>query len=154
MNNILLIDDNTYILDGLALRIGMSLQDWNILTAKNGYEGTKIMNSLPVSLVLTDIQMPVMDGYGVIEFRNRNYPHVPVIVMTSNLSLEVIEKLRRLHVSEFIEKPFDFDKLVPQIIGALGIDSDADVKLAHTAYAKSSRGVLLHSAAGAGNSEA
>jgi len=150
MNNILLIDDNTYILDALSLRIGMSLQDWNILTAKNGYDGTKIMNSLPVSLILTDIQMPVMDGYGVIEFRNRNYPHVPVIVMTSNLSPEVIVKLRTLHVSEYIEKPFDFDKLVPQIIGTLGIDSDADVKLVHTAFEKLSSRVLLHSAAEAG----
>ena len=87
------------------------MQDWNILTAKNGREGTKIMSSLPVSLVVTDLQMPDMDGYGVIEFRNRNYPLVPVIVMSGNVTSEVRGKLRGLNVYECFEKPFDFDNL-------------------------------------------
>lgn len=136
MNNILLIDDNTLILETLALRIGMCLQDWNILTAKNGSEGTEIMASLPVSLVLTDLQMPVMDGYGVIAFRNRNHPLVPLIVMTGNFTPEVKEKLHALHVSECIEKPFDFDMLVRQIVSALGVASDTDAMLAHAVFCK------------------
>lgn len=131
MNNILLIDDNTLILEALALRIGMWLQDWNILTAHNGREGTEIMSSLPVRLVLTDLQMPVMDGYGVIEFRNRNHPFVPLIVMTANLTPEVREKVRALHVSQCVEKPFDFDNLVDRIGVALGMHSDNGALFAH-----------------------
>jgi CheY-like chemotaxis protein len=136
MNNILVIDDNTHILEAHALRIGMWLQDWNILTAKNGSEGTEIMASLPVSLVLTDLQMPVMDGYGVIEFRNRNHPLLPLIAMTGNFTPEVREKLQALHVSECIEKPFDFDNLVGRIVGALGVHSHADAMLAHAVFHK------------------
>src|SRR5271169_895332 len=105
MNNILLIDDNICILEILTLRLGSCLHDWNILTAQNGSEGTEIMSSLPVSLVLTDLQMPVMDGYGVIDFRNRNYPLIPLIVMSGNLTPEVRKKLKELHVSECVEKP-------------------------------------------------
>jgi response regulator RpfG family c-di-GMP phosphodiesterase len=126
MNNILVIDDNTYILEALALRIGMSMQNWNVLTAKNGKEGTEIMDSQPVSFVLTDIQMPVMDGYGVIEHKNRNYPLIPLFVMTANCDFEVKEKLEAMHVAECIEKPFDFDNLLLRMIQALGAEPEAD----------------------------
>lgn len=133
-NNILLIDDNDCILETLALRFGAYLQDWNILTAKNGREGTKIMSSLPVSLVVTDLQMPDMDGYGVIEFRNRNYPLVPVIVMSGNVTSEVRGKLRGLNVYECFEKPFDFDNLFRQVVGVIsvGVNSEAGAILANS----------------------
>jgi CheY-like chemotaxis protein len=126
MNNILLIDDNICILETLTLRFSTRLHDWNILTAQNGSEGAEIMSSLPVSLVLTDLQMPVMDGYGVIDFRNRNFPLIPLIVMSGNLTPEVKKKLKELHVSECVEKPFDFDQLFLQVVSAIGVDSEAD----------------------------
>ncbi len=133
-NNILLIDDNACILETLALRIGLRLQDWKILTAENGIKGIEIMSSVPVSLVLTDIQMPLLDGYGVIDYRNWNYPHIPIIAMTGNATPEVRRKLLALHVYECFEKPFDFDKLFRQVASAVGIDSKADIILTDSAY--------------------
>jgi DNA-binding NtrC family response regulator len=140
-NNILLIDDNDCILETLVLRFGAYLQDWNILTAKDGKEGTKIMSSLPVSLVVTDLQMPDMDGYGVIEFRNRNYPLVPVIVMSGNVTSEVRGKLRGLNVYECFEKPFDFDKLFRQVVGiiSVGVDSESGAINANSDFYTQSR---------------
>ncbi|HYA85494.1 MAG TPA: response regulator [Nitrospirota bacterium] len=132
-NNILLIDDNTSILETLSLWLRTRLQDWDILTARNGNEGAEIMSSVPVSLVVTDLQMPGMDGYGVIEFRNGNYPLVPLIVMTGNLTPDVREQLRGLHVSACVEKPFDFETLFLHVVGALGVDPEADAVLAHAA---------------------
>ncbi len=125
MKNILLIDDNAQLLEALSLWIGMCFRDWKILTAKNGREGTEILDSLPVSFILTDLQMPVMDGYGVIEHRNRNHPFVPLFAMTGDSSPEVVEKLWALRVSECIEKPFNFDLLVRKISNTLDALSGA-----------------------------
>jgi len=133
-NNILLIEDNECILETLALRIGARLQGWNILTAKNGYEGTEIMSYRPVSLVLTDLQMPGMDGYGVIEFRNRNFPLIPLFVMTGNLSSSVRDKLRELHVSACFEKPFDFDTLFHHVASSIDTATVADAMFADTGF--------------------
>lgn len=130
MNNILLIDDNTYILEALALWMGRSQQEWNILTASNGKEGTDIMDSQPVSLVLTDLQMPVMDGYGVIEHTNRKFPNVPIFAMTSDNSSEVKSRLRTLRVTECVEKPFDFEKMTNKIAHALRAEPDATALVA------------------------
>lgn len=125
MNNILLIDDNTYVLEALALWMGRYLEEWNILTASNGKEGTDIMDSLPVSFVLTDIQMPVMDGFGVIEHANRKFPGVPIFAMTSDNCAEVRSKLQARQVAECIEKPFDFEKLARKIALTLRVQAGA-----------------------------
>src|SRR3990172_471479 len=66
MNNILLIDDNVHLLGLLATVIGTLLKDCNILTARNGAQGIAMIDSRPIALILTDLDMPVIDGYGVI----------------------------------------------------------------------------------------
>ena len=63
MENILVIDDNIQLLEALAAVIETQLKDCNILTAGNGTEGIALIDSMPVSLILTDLDMPVMDGY-------------------------------------------------------------------------------------------
>ena len=80
MHNILLIDDNIQLLEVLAAvhRDG-PLQDCNILTARNGAEGIALIDSMPVALILTDLDMPVMDGYGVIEHRNNSMSPGPLV---------------------------------------------------------------------------
>ena len=109
MKTILLVDDNNYIIDALALTLTRYTTYVNIMKAQNGREGVDIMNSTPVDLVLTDLDMPVMDGYGLVEHRNRHFPHVPIVVMTGDASPDVLRRLNALGVAECLEKPFDFD---------------------------------------------
>ncbi|HLE40980.1 MAG TPA: response regulator [Nitrospirota bacterium] len=111
MKNILIVDDNTFILDGLATTFGILLRDYTILTAENGMQAVKIMESVPVDLVLTDLSMPVMDGYQLIEHTKKIYPHIPVFVMTGVYTADVAERLRPLGVSHCTEKPFDYEEL-------------------------------------------
>jgi CheY-like chemotaxis protein len=122
MNNILLIDDNSLLLETLAAALSTQLKDCHILTAKDGAEGIALIDSMPVALILTDLEMPVMDGYGVINHRNKSCPQVPLFVMSGSLSPEVIEKLGELSVSACIEKPFYFEKLRDEIALALNVE--------------------------------
>ena len=104
-------DDNTFILDGLATTFGILLKDYMILTAEDGSKAVKIIQSVPLDLILTDLSMPVMDGYRLIEYTKKNRPNIPVIVMTGVYTEEVATRLRSLGVIRCVEKPFDYEEL-------------------------------------------
>jgi DNA-binding NtrC family response regulator len=116
MNNILLVDDNKYLLEALALTLGVSAQDYNLLKARNGLEAAAILDRKKVALVLTDLEMPFMNGYQLIEHKNRLYPSVPLIAMTSCASPAVVAKLRLLGITHCIEKPFDYEVMTRLIM--------------------------------------
>ena len=128
MNNILFIDDDIHFLKALALVVGTQLNDCNILIANNGAQGVATMDSMPISFILTDLNMPVMDGYGVINHRNKSCPQVPLYVMSGCLSPETRGKLDRLCVSGCIEKPFGFEQITDKIARALNVELIDDFK--------------------------
>lgn len=106
MNNLLPIDDNILLLEALSAVIGEQVKDCNILTARNGREGITKIDSQPVACILTDLEMPVMDGYGVVNHRNKVCPQAALLVMSGRCVQEVVKKLGEMGVSESIEKPF------------------------------------------------
>jgi len=77
---------------------------------------------MPVSFILTDLDMPVMDGYGVINHRNKSCPQVPLFVMSGRCFPKVREKRGGLGVSECIEKPFYFEQIRDKIARALNVE--------------------------------
>jgi CheY-like chemotaxis protein len=115
MKNILILDDNKYILEALSANMCYYLGDCNIITAIDGAKGAETLSSVPIDLILTDLDMPVMKGYEFIEQAKKNYPGVPVCVMTGDCSAAVREKLEALGVTRYIEKPFNYDKLAGMI---------------------------------------
>jgi DNA-binding response OmpR family regulator len=58
------------------------LAGFNILMAQNGAEALEILSREPVHVLVTDLNMPVMDGFNLIAKVSRLYPQVPIIVMT------------------------------------------------------------------------
>jgi CheY-like chemotaxis protein len=128
MNNILIIDDNSDLLEMLSTVIETQLKNCNILTARNGLEAIVTIDSMPIALILTDLDMPVMDGYGVVKHRNKICPQVPVFVMSGSLAPEVRERLSELQVSGCVEKPFYFEQIREIIAYMLNVDTSDDVK--------------------------
>lgn len=115
MKNILVIDDNEMVLSVLSERLRTSSKDWMILTAENGKEAVKILESVSVDFVLTDLQMPVMDGYEFLEYARTHHPFIPIIAMTANYSPEAQCRLQSLGITQVMEKPFSMKKLTSRI---------------------------------------
>jgi DNA-binding NtrC family response regulator len=128
MNNILIIDDNNSLLRSLAAIVGPQLKDCHVITAHNGKEGSAAIDSLPIAFILTDLNMPVVDGYGVIAHRNKTCPQVPLFVMSGDLFPEARVKLCELRVSGCIEKPFSFKQIMEIIEYELNVGSIDTVK--------------------------
>ncbi len=119
MKKILIVDDNKTILEAISLFFSCELPECDVLKASNGKQAMEILETLAVDLILTDLNMPVVSGYQLIEWVKRKLPSIPVLGMTGVRTPDVVEKLRRLGVSFCIEKPFDLNEVALRISAAL-----------------------------------
>jgi CheY-like chemotaxis protein len=125
IKNILLVDDNPYFLTGLSMNLCVHLKNCNILTAGNGRQALEIMKAVPVDLIVTDLEMPFMDGYELVESVKKKHRGLPVFAMTGSASPETKKRLESMGVSRCIEKPFGFKELADLIETELGCSLSA-----------------------------
>ena len=121
MKSILIIDDDEFILLGLAKAISMQAASSEVYTARHGKQAVEILSSHQVDLVVTDITMPIMNGYQVVDYINKHFPALPVYVMTGEYLPDVTPKFVSAAVSRFVSKPFSFKQLAADISSALRI---------------------------------
>lgn len=105
---ILIVDDSEMNRCILAEMLG---DDYDILEATNGEEAIKLLRQYEtgISLVLLDLVMPVLDGFGVLSYMNeRNWiEDIPVIMISGEDSVSYVRQAFDLGVADYIKKPFD-----------------------------------------------
>jgi len=107
---ILVIDDDESI--RFLLRAVLEFQGYDVIEAENGYEGLLCYQAEPADLVITDMQMPVMDGLELIAELQRTFPWVKVIAISGGRrSLEVA----RTFTSHTFEKPFSLEEVLDTV---------------------------------------
>jgi CRP-like cAMP-binding protein/CheY-like chemotaxis protein len=119
MKKILLIEDNNDIRENTAEIL--ELTGYDVMTAENGKIGVeKAMEKRP-DLVICDIMMPVLDGYGVLHIFNRNpqLAGVPFIFLTAKTERMDFRKGMELGADDYLTKPFDESELLSAIEGRL-----------------------------------
>jgi two-component system nitrogen regulation response regulator NtrX len=115
--SILIVDDEPSILQSLS---GLLADEgFEIETATNGYEGLKIVEDGSPDLVLLDIWMPGIDGIETLKEIKKNYPTIPVIIITGHGTIETAVKATKLGAYDLIEKPLSIDKVIVTINNAL-----------------------------------
>jgi two-component system nitrogen regulation response regulator NtrX len=115
--SILIVDDEPSILQSLS---GLLADEgFEINTASNGYEGLKIVEEESPYLVLLDIWMPGIDGIETLKEIKKNYPTIPVIIITGHGTIETAVKATKLGAYDLIEKPLSIDKVIVTINNAL-----------------------------------
>ena len=105
---ILVVDDSKM---NREILCEMLKDDFEIIEATNGQECVSLIEQYgkEISLVLLDIVMPVMDGFEILMYMNRNHwiEDVPVIMISSEESENYIRKAFKFGVSDYISRPFD-----------------------------------------------
>jgi DNA-binding response OmpR family regulator len=107
MKKILVIDDNTEIRENTAEIIGLA--GYTVYTAENGKKGVEIaIKELP-ELIVCDIMMPELDGYGVLHLLKKNTAteHIPFIFLTAKTERTDFRKGMEMGADDYITKPFD-----------------------------------------------
>ncbi|WP_243304591.1 response regulator [Geothrix oryzisoli] len=116
---VLVVDDEELFLRTALDGFADSTSDMTVLTAKNGRLAAQILDTRHVDLVVTDLKMPEMDGYGLLSHMSRHHPGVPAIVMTAFGTPEIESRLREQGVTSVLDKPFDFPRLRKAITDSL-----------------------------------
>ncbi|QKF81136.1 response regulator [Halarcobacter ebronensis] len=90
--------------------------DVNFLSAKNGQEALDIIEeNSDIDIIITDINMPIMNGLTMIqELRKKGY-NKPIIIMSAHTESDYINKAKELGVDHYLLKPFDFIKFIDLI---------------------------------------
>ncbi|HWR72256.1 MAG TPA: response regulator [Nitrospirota bacterium] len=111
------MDDEKAFVQAVAEGIEMSGGRCNVVTAENGKKALEMLNTALFDLVITDLKMPVMDGFELLEhMMKRKRPGTRVMVMSCLCGPGVSERLNGLGVSHVIEKPADIETIMDRIL--------------------------------------
>lgn len=114
MKRILLIEDDNIIIN--IIDFLLKKEGYETFIARDGNEGIEKIFSLEPDLIITDIMMPYKSGLEITAFSKKNYPHIPVIIVSALGKEEqtVIEAFK-LGVDDFVTKPFNPTELILRI---------------------------------------
>ena len=117
---ILAIDDSPTMRGLVAAALSPGCFDLHL--AEDGIAGLDLLPKADPHLVITDINMPRLDGFGVIEAVRASPSHasVPILVLTTESGADLKDRARRAGATGWIVKPFDDTRLVQTIHRVLG----------------------------------
>ena len=112
----LVVDDDEMILNFMSTLLTRKF-GIKAITAKDGYEGLSALEKEKVNIVFLDIMMPKMDGVAFLEMMrsDKQFDHIPVIVVSAVNQKETIAKLLNLGVKDYILKPLEFLKVTERL---------------------------------------
>jgi len=118
MSKTVLIAEDSSVILNLTKKI-LEIQNFTIVSAKNGAEVLTILAKQPVDIILMDLNMPVMDGLTCAKAVRANADPainaLPIIAITGNAKNYTKEEMAQNGITEFVPKPLDFDVLVSVI---------------------------------------
>ena len=116
--SILVVDDDPSML--CHLEAGLSAYPGlQVVSAENGVKALTRISDTPVDLVITDIQMPEMDGLSLVSYLSQQCPGLPIIVVTAHGSPDTEEALKRLGIVSYLKKPILLDLLAERVFDVL-----------------------------------
>jgi CheY-like chemotaxis protein len=112
---ILTIDDSKTMRDMLMLTLAEA--GFEVIQAVDGQHGLDVLGDERVDVIITDINMPILDGYGVIRNLRKNPVHkaTPILVLTTESDAEKKVIAREAGATGWMVKPFDPDRLIATI---------------------------------------
>ena len=109
MKVILLVDDELLLLKALAF--DFQRRGFEAVTASNGAEAWEKLQVKTVDLIISDLNMPELDGKGLLVKTKALFPHMPFILFMTGSAILNEEEAKQLGCSEVLSKPFEREHL-------------------------------------------
>jgi len=116
-SNILVLDDEQNYL--LILETVLEEADYNVTALNDPEMALAYLEESEVDVVITDMKMPKLTGRDILEQVKKNYPHIPVLIMTAYGSIESAVEIMRMGAFDYITKPFANDELLLSVSNAV-----------------------------------
>jgi len=119
----ILITEDSATMRSLLVSTIEALDDYEIVEACSGFDALRLLPREKVDLIITDINMPDINGLELISYvrNNPNYKDIPLFIVSTEGSEKDLEKGLALGANEYLVKPFDpinLQKLIQQYLGA------------------------------------
>ena len=144
---VLIIDDSEM---NRSILADILENEYEIMEAENGVQGVELLqtNGHEISLVLLDIVMPEMDGFGVLEFMNTHHwiDSIPVIMISAETQSSSVERAYEQGVTDFINRPFDARIVRRRSINTILLyakQKKLEALVAEQIYAKEQQSILM-----------
>jgi len=124
VKNVLIVDDDVEMLETLKNGFQRYEDTFVVLVAEEGAKAIEMLKTKGVSLVVTDLKMPRVDGFVLLQHIMENYPDIPVIVITGYSTPEMESMAMRGGAVGYIAKPFMLDTLARKILATLRQESE------------------------------
>lgn len=115
---ILVVEDNVEMKNYVGTELNVH---YNVITAGHGKEALDMLAQYSIQVIVSDVMMPVMDGFIFLKTikTNLEYSHIPVILLTARNTIQSQLEGLELGADAYIEKPFSMDILLAQIANLL-----------------------------------
>lgn len=119
--DVLVVEDDLSLCEALCdtLEIG----GYRVVSARNGTEALIKLEHGQFKLVVSDVQMPVMDGFQLLKNMQHKYSETPVLLMTAFGTIPKAVEAMQAGASDYLIKPFDAEALVNKVAGYVTADS-------------------------------
>jgi putative nucleotidyltransferase with HDIG domain len=120
MRRILFVDDEPKVLDGLKRMLHGMRREWEMAFATSGQDALEILRTQPFDVLISDMRMPGMDGYQLLDRVRRLYPQVVRIILSGYSDHEMILK-SVLTAHQFLAKPCEAEVLKATVARAFAL---------------------------------
>ena len=124
IRKVLIVDDDLEMLNMVNEGLRRYDETFSVITAVDGLDAIDRLKEHTVSIVVTDLKMPRMDGFSLLTFIMEHYPEIPVIIMTGYSTPEMERSAWEKGAVGCISKPFMINALAERIVTTLRREAD------------------------------
>lgn len=117
MPTVLVVDDEPDIL--LLHRLNLEAAGHHVVLAADGVVALERISESRPDVVVLDVMMPVLDGWGVLERLRADESSPPVLIVSAKNTPEDVAKAKELGAADYLKKPFDPDVLIRKVAALL-----------------------------------
>jgi two-component system chemotaxis response regulator CheY len=119
---ILVVDDSA-IMRSLVVSALEEISGVETVEACNGYEALKVLPQHPFDMIITDINMPEINGLEIVHFvkSNETYKKIPTVIISTDHGEADVKKGLALGANRYFVKPFGMERLKDTVLELLGI---------------------------------
>lgn len=120
IHKILVVDDEEEVRN--TIRLQLKDTGLEVVEAEDGKKGIEVLdaeNVITVDAILCDVRMPNINGVEAVAYFRREYPHIPVIVLTGYPDVKLAVDFMKEGVFEYLVKPVEKEKLVEVVMKAI-----------------------------------
>jgi CheY-like chemotaxis protein len=114
---VLVADDEEAIRE--VLKYHLEKGGYKVVVSQDGEEAINVLKCKDISIALTDIRMPKVDGFGVLDFVNKHHRHIPVILLTGYVDVQTAVEAMKKGSVDYLTKPIRKNELLSAVDHAL-----------------------------------